>query len=127
MTNTDKQFRELHQFLNDLCDKKVVKICGTIPLAEALCNAGYRKVDENHIVIPLDGSKMVIPRKDQQMLLQAMYEQTRKETAKEIFSKLREKSTKSFLDWEGNICYLSEEYVSMRDIEAVLGVEVEDV
>lgn len=42
----DEQFRELHQFLNDLCDKKVVKICGTIPLAEALYNAGYRKVPE---------------------------------------------------------------------------------
>lgn len=98
-------------------------------IAEALYNAGYRKIDENHIVIPLDGSKLVIPRKDQQTLLHAMYEQARKATAKEIFSKLREKRTKSFLDWEGNICHLDEEYVSMREIEAVLkqlGVEEQE-
>ena len=94
-----------------------------------LYDLGYRKIDENHIVIPLDGSKLVIPRKDQQTLLHAMYEQARKATAKEIFSKLREKRTKSFLDWEGNICHLDEEYVSMREIEAVLkqlGVEEQE-
>lgn len=60
-------------------------------------------------------------------LISAVIEKIRQETAKEIFDKLKEKSTESFLDYEGNICHLDEEYVSLRDIEAVLkeyGVEV---
>lgn len=63
-----------------LCDTDI----STSSIATALYNAGYRKVDENHIVIPLDGSKMVIPRKDQQKLLHEMYEQGKFDAIAEI-------------------------------------------
>ena len=58
--------------------------CQACLTAKNIIDANYRKVDENHIVIPLDGSKMVIPRKDKQKLLHEMYEQGKFDAIAEI-------------------------------------------
>ena len=107
----------------------------TFMTAINLTKQGYRKIPENAVVLTQEEYKaLMLEQKRLKEIVDRIpcgYElkdKTRKEMAKEIFSKLREKSTESFLDEEGNICYLNEEYVSMRDIEAVLqqcSVEVE--
>lgn len=95
-------------------------------LAIDLYNAGYRKIDENAVLLTEEEIEHPT-RVDVIEFFVNHNAKVRKETAKEIFTKLREKSIESFLDWEGNVCHLGEEYVSMKDIEAVLkqfGVEV---
>ena len=134
---TDKQIEQLKEALLRyvaVYGKTHLQADGLYTTAELMSKFGIVALPKNAVL--LTDEKLELGEWEGEVQVMSMarqtydacLKQTRKETAKEIFSKLREKSTESFLDWEGNICHLDEEYVSMRDIEAVLkqcGVEVE--
>ena len=134
---TDKQqVEEITRVLRETLYKLYYGIdADNIPLSEvakALYLLDYRRVPENAVVLTKEEFWKLsnkFSKKELDEIVDFHKNKTRKETAKEIFNKLRKQSTKSFLDYEGNICHLDEEYVSMREIEAVLkqyGVEVEE-
>lgn len=134
---TDKQ--QIEEFTKITCDmyrrdyeKKCAGVqecdmkCLQYQRCEALYNIGWRKVPENAVVLTQEELEEMVKAKMKCINDMAMI--TRKEPAKEFWDKLQEIAVTSFLNSEGDICYLEEEYVSLRDIEKVLkqlGVEVE--